>query len=293
MKMKSYRSWLIMVLLSVSFSAAAEPTLWKIQTEKADVYLFGSIHVGKKEMYPFSKTINDAFNQSQHLVLEVDMLNPKILVAVASMYLNGTLPNKQTLEDLLTEDDMKKLQLALKDFKIPYYSVKNLKPWLIGMNLQLLAFTSKDFKPELGVDIHFAQRALRSKKKVLELESASEQFAYFDGLTMKQQISFLIGSLEQASNGQEIVTKMVALWQQGKQKEFSDLILGEMTGSEEDQFFYDIFLKNRNVKMADKIADFVETGNSYFVVVGAAHYIGEDSIIEYLKKKGLEVKQVN
>jgi len=291
--MKFYRFVLIIVLFSFSFSALAEPTLWKIQSDKADIYLFGSIHVGKKEMYPFSKKINNAFNQSQHLVLEIDLLNPKMLVAVASMYLNGILPDKQTLESVMTKSDLLKLQAALKGFKIPYSSVANLKPWLIGMNLQMLMFTSKDYKPELGVDIHFAQRALRNKKQVIELESASEQFSYFDDLTMEQQVSFLLGSLEQVSSGQEMITKMVALWQQGQQKEFADLILSDLTSSEENRFFYDIFLKNRNIKMADKIAGFVETGKSYFVVVGAAHYLGEDSIIEYLKKKGLEVKQVN
>ncbi len=290
--MKPFRLVLFTLLLSFSAVSQADPTLWKIQSDKADVYLFGSIHVGKKEMYPFSKQINDAFNKSQYLVLEIDFLNPKMLVEVAAMYLNGTLPKKQTLENIMNQADLTKLQLALKTFKVPYSSVTNLKPWLIGMNLQLLMFTSKDYKPELGVDIHFAQRALRTKKQVLELESASEQFSYFDNLTMDQQIAFMLGSLEQVSNGQEVVPKMVSLWQQGKQQEFSELILGEMTGSKEDQFFYDVFLKNRNIKMADKIAGFIETGKSYFVVVGAAHYIGEDSIIEYLRKKGLEVEKV-
>ncbi len=282
-----------LVVLLTSLSASADPTLWKIESDKAEVYMFGSIHVGKAEMYPFSKEINSAFINSDNLVLEIDLLSPSMIGAVAWMYLNSSLPNNQTLENIMSETDLKKLQDALKTLKLPYSSVANLKPWLIGMNLQMLMFTNQEYKAELGVDIHFAQRALRHKKKVLQLESASEQFSYFDNLSMEQQVTFLIGSLDQIENGQQMISKMMHYWLEGNQVEFEKLIMADFKGAEDEQFFYDIFLKNRNIKMADKIANYLETGESYFVVVGAAHYIGEDSIIRYLEDKGIKVSKLN
>ncbi len=291
--MTQSKSLFLIIVCICSFTVSAEPTLWKVQSDKAEIFLFGSVHVGKKEMYPFSQQINNAFNSSTNLVMEIDLLSPSMIAAVAVMYLNATLADKQTLANIMKPSDLKKLKASLKVFKVPYSSVANLKPWLVGMNLQMLMFTSSKYKPELGVDIHFAQRALATKKHVIELESASEQFSYFDKLTTEQQISFLLGSLEQVDKGQQMISEMVTYWQQGNQQAFEKLIMADLTGSEDEQFFYDIFLKQRNIKMADKIAGFLDKGGSYFVVVGAAHYIGEDSIINYLIKKGIAVERVN
>ncbi len=280
-------------LLIISNPSYAEPTLWKIQSDKAEIYLFGSIHVGKPEMYPFSAEVNQAFNQSENLVLEIDLLSSSMVQAVAWMYLNARLPNDQTLNDVMKPQSISNLQAALKNLKLPYSSVENLKPWMVGMNLEMLMMLNQNYKAELGVDIHFAQRALASRKNVLELESPAEQFAYFDNLSMEQQVFFLDGILEQLDDSSKIVEQMVELWMEGNQKEFETLIISEMLKDPKQQFFYDIFLKKRNIKMADKIAGFLETGGSYFVVVGAAHYLGEDSIIKYLEKKGVMVKTVN
>jgi uncharacterized protein YbaP (TraB family) len=42
-----------------------------IKKGKSTVYLYGSIHMVKKDMYPLGKTIEDAYNNSKNLALEV------------------------------------------------------------------------------------------------------------------------------------------------------------------------------------------------------------------------------
>ncbi len=44
--------------------------------------------------------------------------------------------------------------------------------------------------------------------------------------------------------------------------------------------------------MASKIEGYLKTEEHYFVVVGAAHLVGKDGIIEILKKKGYLVEQL-
>jgi uncharacterized protein YbaP (TraB family) len=44
--------------------------------------------------------------------------------------------------------------------------------------------------------------------------------------------------------------------------------------------------------MADKIAGFLKSKDTYFVVVGAAHLAGKQGIIELLKGKGYKVEQL-
>jgi hypothetical protein len=44
--------------------------------------------------------------------------------------------------------------------------------------------------------------------------------------------------------------------------------------------------------MASKIEDFLKTKETYFVIVGAGHLVGEKGMVEILKKKGYQVDQM-
>jgi uncharacterized protein YbaP (TraB family) len=48
-------------------------SLWKIEGRTNAMYLFGSIHFLKKDFYPLPQPIEDAYKQSQVVVLEVDL----------------------------------------------------------------------------------------------------------------------------------------------------------------------------------------------------------------------------
>jgi hypothetical protein len=54
---------------------------------------------------------------------------------------------------------------------------------------------------------------------------------------------------------------------------------------------YEILVSRRNRTMAAKIEEFLNKGETYFIVVGAAHLVGKDGILERLKEKGYSVVQ--
>ena len=51
-------------------------------------------------------------------------------------------------------------------------------------------------------------------------------------------------------------------------------------------------MDERNVGMADKIAGYLQTKGTYFVLVGAAHYVGDNSIIELLERQGIRGQRI-
>ncbi len=53
-----------------------------------------------------------------------------------------------------------------------------------------------------------------------------------------------------------------------------------------------LLLDDRNPGMAGKISNMLESGKKLFVVVGAGHMSGPNSITELLEKQGLEVRQI-
>ena len=54
----------------------------------------------------------------------------------------------------------------------------------------------------------------------------------------------------------------------------------------------DILLFNRNPNMARQIKGFLDQGETYFVVLGAAHLIGKGGVVELLKNEGFKVDQL-
>ena len=51
-------------------------------------------------------------------------------------------------------------------------------------------------------------------------------------------------------------------------------------------------MDDRNEGMVTKINDMMKAGEKLFVVVGAGHLAGEKSVVDLLKKQGLEVTQI-
>jgi hypothetical protein len=57
-------------------------------------------------------------------------------------------------------------------------------------------------------------------------------------------------------------------------------------------FIYKKLILERNKSMASKIEEFLRTKETYFVIVGAGHLVGNQGIIEILKGKGYHVEQL-
>src|SRR5690349_11285523 len=74
--------FLVFALLCLALAShAAEPAtgqkhfLWKVTGGNGAVFLFGTVHVGKKDLYPLAPVIEDSFKQSDTLIEEVDPAN--------------------------------------------------------------------------------------------------------------------------------------------------------------------------------------------------------------------------
>jgi uncharacterized protein YbaP (TraB family) len=70
-------SIVILLTLSVLVCKAVSQTkktfLWKVKSKTSNVYILGSIHYLKKEIYPLDGKIENAFEKSDHLVVEANI----------------------------------------------------------------------------------------------------------------------------------------------------------------------------------------------------------------------------
>src|SRR5262245_43890391 len=93
--------------------AQTKHCLWKVQGQTNSVAIFGSIHFLKKGFYPLPKPIEDAYTQSQILVLETDLDEMEAPETQIKMLQAGKYPNGQTLKQNLSKETYDKLQSHL------------------------------------------------------------------------------------------------------------------------------------------------------------------------------------
>ena len=96
-------------------------------------------------------------------------------------------------------------------------------------------------------------------------------------------------TLQEITSFKKILTEMTDAWKTGDTKKLDELILDAMR-----QFpqIHKKLLIDRNKEWAAKIEKLLAEGKNLFVVVGAAHLVGKDSVVDLLSRKGLKVPQM-
>jgi len=264
--------------------------LWEVKGKNNTVYLFGSIHLGKPEFYPFNDKIESAFKGAQYLAVELDVSSAeaqqKIRDAAQKM---GTLKDGKTLEDVLSKPVYRKLVENFESMGIPFDTFKNFRPWLVSATLEVIKFQSMGYVEDYGIDRYFLEKAAGTKE-VVEMETISDQLKLFETMDNEQFLAYTMLSL----NSFELrANKLITAWRCGDLKTLQQILL-EDYGSllvNTDEIYEKLFFE-RNRKMAAKIKEYLKGNGNYFVVVGAGHYLGEKGIVSLLKKEGYEVNRI-
>lgn len=266
---------------------------WKLKKGDNTVYLLGSIHVASKDMYPLSPTVEKAFSVSDKLVVEADILHIDQEKLAAQTLAKGTYPEGEKIQDHISPELYAKLAKFLKDNGLPENALDGYKPWLVQNVLTSLAVKAGYSEP--GIDSYFLSKA--GKKQILELEGMDFQLNMLAGVTSEFQEGMLRDMLmtpetEDAGNGLDMIA---SLWKKGNAQGLASL-LEESAYASEEAFLYNQYLfEDRNVGMEKKVRGYLNdgTGNTYFVIAGAGHFVGQDSIIQMLKENGYTAQRLH
>jgi len=164
------------------------------------------------------------------------------------------------------------------------------KPWFLALSFQAMELVRLGYSPEHGVDYHFLTRA-QGKKRILELESLEEQLSLLSGFSDREQEQFLTYTLETLSSMDRQVGDMVRAWTSGDAQAMESILEDAVKPDPSLAPILQKLFDERNVKMISKIDGYLNSGGSYFVIVGAGHLVGKKGIVELLRSKGYVVEQ--
>lgn len=282
----------ILVVLLASPAGLAQNTgrhfLWKVEGEGSSAYLLGSLHVLTADFYPLSATINKAFTESQTLVEEVDIdetSDPMVMMAALS---KAMLTGGQTLDQVVAPETFAEVKKRAEQVGMPMMAIQRMKPWLVAITLMAPTLQAAGFKPELGIDRHFFDRAKTAGMKRQALETMAYQIDRFDALSPKLQEDLLRTTMEDLDKEVAGVKELAQAWTFGNVAEMERLTLLTMKEAPE---LYQRLLVERNQNWIPHVETCLTQKAGCFIVVGAAHLVGPDGLPALLTKKGYKVTQ--
>jgi uncharacterized protein YbaP (TraB family) len=281
----------VALAIGAASPAAQAPTknfLWLVSGEGGPPsYLLGSIHVLTPEFYPLNARIEAAFSASKVLIEEADIddiMNPQTVMSLVG---KAMLPDR-TLDQVIAADLYAQVMERADKAGLPRMVVQRMKPWLVALSLTQPALEAAGFKAEHGVDKYFFDRAKTAGMTFRALETVAFQFEMLDQLSPAQQEALLRSTIEDLDNQIANVKIIANGWLKGDTAVVEKLLLTSMTDTPD---LYQRMLVQRNASWVAAIDQCAKQQESCFVVVGAAHLVGPDSLVAMLQKKGYKVEQ--
>jgi uncharacterized protein len=272
------------------YSQAAEVgalPLWELVGGEGTVYLLGSVHLLRPEVYPLDPLIYEIFDASDLVVYELD--HEELLHATPAMMRLGLFVDGRTLEDALPPELYRELVRRAGALGLPEPVMRPMKPWLAAMSLSTLVLQRAGFQPEWGIEMHFYERARRAGTATAGLETAEQQFAALDGLSREGQVALVRQTLEDLDDAAAQLDEATALWQRGDAEALARL-MNEALGDQHE--LRERLLLERNRNWVPRIEAFRDRAGTTLVIVGMGHLAGEGSVIDLLRARGHEVTRV-
>jgi len=276
---------------------AAKGFLWEVSNGKNSVYVLGSIHVADSSVYPFSESILESFDKSDALAVEADIVGDQ--EGLQYMMEKAIYTDDNTLEKNVSPETYKAFVEKISAAGLDPKDFEKVKPWYAGFLVQGLDMQDASLDATKGIDFNLLMKAMFGNKEIVAIEGIKFQADLFDSMSKELQISLLEGSLVEVKENDEsvnvqgeVIKQMLDMWKKGNMVEFEKYMTE--IDSQGNKEFNDLLLNKRNENMANKVEEYLnsEDGETYFVVVGSAHLIGDTGIIKAMKDRGYTVKQL-
>ena len=296
MRIKRYRSFLIVLAFFLCLAApqaghtAEKHFLWRATSGAATVYILGSVHFMKKDAYPLARVIEDAFDASEVLAVEADI--GKVTPGTFQMLRRAGFYGPD--DSLVNHVSVQTYAYATEEgsrLGLPAGALNRQKPWFLGITMASLELMRLGYDPNYGIDRHFLNRSAGGKR-IVELESLEYQIGLLAGLPDGEQEIFLLYTVKDLKSTGEQIDALMAAWGAGDAARVASILTKAIENDDTFKTVYKKIMTDRNGNMTRKISAYLKSGGKVFVVVGAGHLVGDEGIIELLRKEGYKVDQL-
>lgn len=276
----------ISLVFTFSLQAAS---VWKVSNDQHSLYIGGTIHVLTPKDYPLAKEYDVAYQASDKVIFETDMQtasSPEFAQKMISqmMYNDGTTINK-----VLKTDTYQALAVHLSSRQIPMQAFASYKPSFLAISLSFIELQAMGYTSE-GVDMFYTNMAKDQGKEQGWLETPDEQLAFLANLAGDDPNAIIEYTLKDIKKMPEMFAKLHATWLAGDMQGMADV--GITPFKADYPTIYQDLLVTRNNNWFPKIVKMLSDQPTEFILVGALHLSGPDSVLAKLKAKGYTIEKL-
>lgn len=283
---------------SVSGPVRAEPAhmpFYVATKGTTTIYVLGTLHVGDPADYPpsapFRRPIQAALAASPTLALE---LSPDDLIASQDDVSKYGVCNYACLPRLLPPPLMRKLAARLRDNPAALAEIQKTRPWLAALLVETYGSLSAGLQTEYGTEAQLQNVYLRSRGKVVGLETLAEQMRAFTNLTLAEQREMLAQDLEETpAQTVDDVKALHRLWRVGDADAIS-----AWSGAKSERLasskaaaraLDNKIVFERNRRFTTRMVQLAAPNRPVFVAIGALHLGGPKGVLALLRERGFVV----
>jgi len=270
---------------------AGRPAMWRVADKDSDIYLFGTFHVLPPNIEWTSAAYEAAMKASETTITEADTTSAEATDAIRSAVGQyGLNPPDVTLTSLLGENRAAKFTALADELGAPMAALEPMRPWLALISLTQIVFQKSGFDPTEGVEAAVLEQAAREGDKLAYLETAASQIKALASLDGDDMLANFDTTIDQFSEFDQITARLLDAWRTGDIEGIEEDILVPLR--EASPGAYDALFTKRNTAWTALIEEIIAGEGDYFIAVGAGHLVGDESVINMLRAKGLAVERV-
>ena len=286
---KRIAAGIIIFLLCASLCGAAfagsAPLVYRVTDDDGRrLYLVGTIHVGRGDMFPLGEAIEEAYTQSDILAVEMDLIAAGSFVNAMKMSLAMTYTDGDDIANHLSQETC---ALGYQVLGLPEGTLRKMKPafWMsLAENLGV-QYAQLDMK--YGVDYYLLMRARSDKKAIVELEGLDAQMRFLNALSDEALDGEIYAMLSAPEAFGMQMRAMLDAWLVG-----DEMTLDYLINTESGDEFYEEIIAERNAAFLDQAVDCLNGGETALIAIGAGHIIGETGLANQLALLGYHVEEI-
>ena len=296
--------------------------LWKAEGNGNTLYLLGSIHTDRNNVYPVHKQLRDIILNAEQVSFELDFNDQTQLAEFAAMqvYSDGT-----TLADHISPELYQVVVNTASKLGMDAAMVSQYKAWALASSFQSLSLLDDTSGSNaMAIDLYVNSKAVNAGIDIGAVETYAFQGGIFDSLSPEYQEVYLASGLmmvldpntmdeatrkaltdvlgedaltpasqEAAAGEMEQISLWMDQWKARDVEGFAASYPKEETINSDDELNSKLFT-DRDPGMIHYAADYLNQEGSHtgLLVVGAGHMIGSGGIVQGLKDLGYTVEVV-
>ncbi len=287
--------------------------LWKAEGNGNTLYLLGSIHTDRSNLYPFHKQLRDIITSAELAAFELDFNSQEGIDEFTAMqvYSDGT-----TLKDHIDPELYQEVVKALTSLGTPEEQIASYKPWALANTFNALSMTDDTTSENaMALDLYVSAKASNLGTPVEGIETYAFQGKIFDDLSDEYQENYLAMTLSMylGMDAAEGLSEEEKAAYEAALKEQDEAVGRWMeqwktrdTGAFANDYPKDVIQSNTSDELNSKLFEgrdpnMIAWADRYLkqdgahtglMTVGAGHMIGKTGVVQGLKDLGYTVEVV-